>query len=60
MKDGSLGQILERHEAGELAAGGMRVSKSSTGDTIGFEGHLTPPACVCLGVRRLGDPGPDN
>lgn len=57
--DRSLDQILEKHEADQLAAGGMRASKSSTGDTMGFEGHLSPPACVYLGIRALGDPGTD-
>lgn len=45
--DRSLGQILERCEAGELAAGGMRGSKPATGGTVG-SGGSSEPTCMCV------------
>lgn len=42
--DRSLEQVLERCDAGELAAGGLRWSKPGTGETMRFDVHLSPPA----------------
>lgn len=40
----SLDRVLERCDAGELAAGRLRWSKPGTGETMRSDGHLSPPA----------------